>query len=481
MNILKTLILLALSLFLSLSEISAQKEWSLEECIDYALEHNIQVKQRLLTMESREVALFQSKMDLIPSLDLGGSHGYNWGQTVDLYTNNFATDRVQSNNFYASSNVILFAGFQKINTIKRNQIELLRSRYDTDQFMDDISLNIATAYLEVLYYREMLAIYEAQEAVTAQQVAQTAKLVEAGVLARGDLLSMEAQAANEALQLTNTRNALDLALLTLAQLLDFPDANDFTIRFPSLRLKEELPVTFTPEQIYLAALQTRADIKREELAMESSLKTLGIAKGSMTPSLSLSGSWGTGYSGAAQEVIGISAPHLGSVPVGATANGVPVFDYTAEVTYGRKPWGDQLKNNSNQTLTASINIPIFNGYRARTAIANARIGVENARLDLEVTKQRLRKTIQQAYSDALASLKSYQSGERKLVANQEAFLYAQEKLNAGLINALEYNTTKKDRDQAHSEVLQAKYDFIFKSVILEFYMGNPLSLKPWQE
>ncbi len=459
----------------------SQKTWSLEECINYALEHNIQVKQSLLNVDYSEAQLFQSKMDLIPSLNLGATHGYNWGQTVDLYTNEFATDRVQSNNFYASSNVTLFAGFQKINTIKKHQIDLLRSRYDADQFMDDISLNIAIAYLQVIYYREMVGIYETQQSVTLQQVERTSKLVEAGTLARGDLLTIQAQAANEELQVTNMHNSLDISILTLVQLLDLPDTKDFTVGSPNLQLKEELPTATTPENIFQMALEKRADVKSSKLQVESSMKELQIAKGSMSPSISVGGSWGTGYSGAAREITGFSDPYLPDIPTGATANGVPVYNYTSDITYGTKAFADQFRDNNNQTLTASLNIPIFNGYRSRSAIANALIGVENARLNLESTKLNLRKVIQQAYADAIASLKTYNSAELKLSANEEAFLYAQEKFNVGLINSLDYNTAKKDRDNAQSEMLQAKYDFIFKSVILEFYMGNPLSLQQWQK
>ena len=458
----------------------AQKTWSLEECINYALEHNIQVKQSLLNVELSEATLFQSKMDLIPSLNLGATHGYNWGQTIDLYTNEFATDRTQSNNFYASSNVTVFSGFQKINTIRKNQINLLRSKYDADQFMDDVSLNIAIAYLQVIYYREMVGIYEAQQDVTRQQVERTSKLVDAGTLARGDLLTIQAQAANEELQVTNMQNSLEISVLTLAQLLDLPDTKDFSIGSPNLMLKEELPTALSAINIYELALEKRADVKSSELAVESSIKDLDIAKGYMSPSISLGGSWGTGYSGAARQATDFSDPYLSDVAFGATANGVPVYSYTSDVTYGTKPFGEQFSDNNNQTLTAQLNIPIFNGFRTRTAIANAKIGVENAKLNLETTKLNLRKTIQQAYADAIAALKTYHSAEMKLTANEEAFLYAQEKFNVGLINSLEYNTAKKDRDNAQSEMLQAKYDFIFKAVILEFYMGNPLTLQQWQ-
>lgn len=460
--------------------LNAQKTWTLEQCIDYALEHNIQVKQSLLNVDMYEANLLQSKLDLVPTFNAGATHGYNWGQTIDLYTNEFATDRVQSNNFYASTGVTLFSGFQKINTIKKYQIDLLKSRYDADQFMDDVSLNIAIAYLQVLYYREMVAVANVRLDVTMQQVSRTEKLVEAGTLARGDLLTIEAQAANEELQLTNTVNSLDLSVLTLAQLLDLPEVNDFVVAEPKLLLKEEMPTAQSVESIYATALETRADVKSSELAVESSMKSLAIAKGMQTPSLSLSGNWGTGYSGAARQVSSVSDPYLSDMPFGATANGVPIYNYTADATYATKPFSDQLKDNNNQTLTAYLNIPIFNGWRTRSAICNAKINVENSQLTLQTTKLNLRKTIQQAYADATASLKTYYSAEKTQTASDEAFQYAQEKFNLGLINSFEYNTAKKDRDMSQSEMVQAKFDFIFKSVILEFYMGNPITLKQWQ-
>ncbi len=473
-------IILIVSLLCLVFSLAAQKQWSLEECINYALENNIQVKQSMLNIDRSEIALQQSKLNMIPSLNLGATHGYNWGQTIDLYTNEFATDRVQSNNFYAQSNVTLFSGFQKINTIKRNQIELLRNKYNTDQFMDDVSLNIAIAYLQVIYYREMVGVYQAQVEVTKQQVERTSKLVEAGTLARGDLLTIQAQAASEELQVTTMQNSLDLAVLTLAQLLDLPDTKDFSVASPDLQLKEQLPTSMNVENIYATALEHRADVKSSELAVESTMKDLDIAKGAHSPTISLSGSWGTGYSGAARDVASISDPYLANDPIGATANGVAVYNYTADVSYQTKGFTDQMVDNNNKTLTAYLQIPIFNGYQTRSSIARAKINVEDARLGLETTKLNLRKTIQQAWADALASMKTYHSAEMKLTASEEAFLYAQEKFNVGLINSLEYNTAKKDRDNAQSEMLQSKFDFIFKSVILEFYMGKPLSLQQWQ-
>ncbi|MCK9168353.1 MAG: TolC family protein [Bacteroidales bacterium] len=467
-------------LFLMVSLVNGQKNWTLEECITYALDHNIQVKQSMLTIENQETGLLQSKLNLFPSLNLGASHGYNWGQAIDLYTNEFATDRVQSNNFYASSSFTVFNGFQKINTIKKNQINLLRSQYETDQFMDDVSLNIAIAYLQVLYYREMVTIYEKQQEVMQQQVARTEKLVVAGTLARGDLLTIQAQAANEEFQMTNTRNTLEMSILNLAQLLDLPDTENFSIASPALVIKDELPTSMSVDNIYYTALEHRADVKSTELAIESASKDLNIAKGMQSPAVSLSANWGTGYSGAAKEVTDISTPYLASTPFGITANGVNVFNYTADATYRTIPFNQQFRENNNQTLTAYLSIPIFNGYQTRTAIANAKIGLENARLTHQTTLMNLRKTIQQAYADALASLKTYHAAELKLTANDESFLYAQEKFNVGMINSLEYNTAKKDHDIAQSEMLQSKYDFIFKSVILEFYMGKPLSLQPWQ-
>lgn len=192
---------------------NAQKTWTLQACIDYALANNIQIKQQELSEQLAKVNLLQSKTSLFPSLNANVSHAYNYGKTIDMYTNNFATERVQSDNFYVSSSVTLFSGFQLLNTVKQNKIDLQVSQYDLDKMMDDISLNLATAYLQILYCKELLGIADNQLSVTEKQVARTEKMVDAGTVSKGTLLTLQAQQSTEELSVVTAQNNLDLAYL----------------------------------------------------------------------------------------------------------------------------------------------------------------------------------------------------------------------------------------------------------------------------
>ena len=453
------------------------KVWSLEECINYALDNNIQIKQQLLNIDLNEKELLQNKLNMLPSLNAYASHGYNWGQRVDLYTNTFATDRVRSNNFYIQSTFSLFNGFQKLNTLKQNQLNLLATKYDTDKFMDDISISIATYYLQTLFYMEYIEITKSQLDITNQQVERTKKLVEAGTLARGDLLTIEAQQATEELSVIEAENQLTLSYLTLAQLLDFPSAEGFEIEKPDFQIPDTKPILTGPNEIYKHALITQPDIKSAETKVESSEKGLNIVKGSQSPDLYVSGSWGTGYSGA--DKLGID-PVTDYPQIGVTQNGEAVYsisEYTVYDRYETKNFSDQLNDNRNHTVTLNLSIPIFNGWQTRTAISKAKISIESAQYDLKNTKLNLYKTIQQAYTDAKAALNKHAASVKKVEATQEAFKYSQQKFDVGLLNSVDYNETKKEMSNAQSELLQNKYDFIFKSTVLNIYMGKPLTLK----
>ncbi len=298
MKIIAFLITLPVFIFSGLN-VNAQevKVWSLEDCINYALDHNVNVKKQSLNIDIQEELVTQSKLGLLPNVSGFASHGYNWGKRIDPFTNEFATDRVRSNNFYLSGNLNLFSGLQQVNTIKKNMLNLMAAQYDVDYYMDEISINVATQYLQTLYYIEFVAISENQLNITKQQVERTRKLMEAGTLAKGDLLTIEAQEASEELDLVNNQNNLNLSYLTLSQLLELPTSEGFEIEKPELGLLSE-PEIYTPEQIYQTALENRPEIKSAETKVESSQKDLEIAKGGYYPSLSLGGQWGTGYSGA---------------------------------------------------------------------------------------------------------------------------------------------------------------------------------------
>ncbi|MBC8487389.1 MAG: TolC family protein [Bacteroidetes bacterium] len=474
--------ILLLFIFISL-KIQAQETrvWSLEDCINYALEHNIDIKKQSLNIDYQGELLLQSKLGMLPNLNGYVSHGYNWGQAIDPFTNQFATDRVRSNNLNLSANVDLFNGLQKLNTIKRNMLNLEAAQYDVNSYKDEIAISVATAYLQTLFYIEYIEIGKNQLQITDQQVERTGKLVEAGTLARGDLLTIEAQQASEELSLVEAENNLTLSYLTLSQLLELSTPKGFVIEKPELGLFDDQEKLLDPEQIFAFAVEIRPEIKSAQIKVESSEKYLSIARGSLYPRLSLNGSWGSGYSGANQ--IG-SDKYEELIKIGETQdndpylNGIPVMStYSVYESYDVKSFGDQLSDNNNRTVGLNLSIPIFNGWGSRSSVAQAKIGIADANLDLQLQKNTLYKVIQQAYNDAEAALNKHKAALKKVNATQEAFKYAEQKFNVGLINSVEYNDAKKEHNNALSELIQAKYDYVFRITVIDFYLGKPLTLK----
>jgi outer membrane protein len=436
-----------------ISTLKAQEVWTLEKCVEYALTNNIQVKQQLLQVENEQTLLQQDKLSLLPSVNGGASHGYNFGQTVDRYTNQFATNRVQTDNFYLGSTVTLFGGLQKLNQIKQRKKDLEATHFDTDKFMDDMSLNIATAYLQILYYKELVKTTQNQLYVTELQSKRLKTLVDAGSLAQGDFYTLEAQRALDNSQVVSARNNLDIAYLTLVQMLDLPTTQGFEIETPDLEMALQPSLATPPELIYDFALETQPLIKSAESRVKSSEIGLSMAQGGQSPTLTLQGSLGTGFSGANK-----------------------ILD-TINYSYNTKPFADQVKDNFNRSISLNLNVPIFNGWATRTAISRAKINVENSQYNLELSKLQLRKTIEQAYADAKAALNNYNASSIGVNAARESFRYADQKFNVGTLNSVDYNNSKKDLEKAESDQLNAKFEFIFKSTVLDFYMGKPLSLK----
>jgi len=474
---------LSILLVISIFSLQAQEKWSLEKCINYALTNNIQIKQRSLTIESSKADVTQSKLNMLPDLNGFANHGYNFGKSVDRYTNNFATDRVRTNNFNLSSSLTLFGGFQKINQYKQNKLNLTADQYDLDKFMDDISLSIATSHLQILFYTELLKNATSQLDITKQQVDRMQKMVTAGAAAQGDFYNLDAQRAAEELSVVDAQNNLDMAYLTLTQLLDLPSSENFEIEVPQLTIQGKPALVGKADDVFLYATQNQPDIKSAELRLQSSDLNIARARGAMMPSLSLNGSWGTGYSGASlipESTIPTPFADLPLIGVTKDENGNRVYDvyaYSSTTSYKTKPWSDQIKDNNNKSFSLNLSVPIFNGWQGRTAVRKAQIGVKNAEYTLESTKLTLRKTIEQAYADALAALKKYNSANTKVDASKESFKYSESKFNVGMLNSVDYNNAKKDLELAESELVQAKFEYIFKATVLDFYMGKPLTLK----
>lgn len=476
---LKKVILKIIILFAITSNINAQKQWSLEDCVNYALDNNIQIKQQELNVLRSENSLTLSKAALLPNLNGNAAQNFNWGRSVDPYTNDFTENNTSSNNFSLSSSVLLFNGFQNNNTIKQNKFELLASIQDVEKMKNDISLNIAAAYLQVMFNQDMFENAKKQLDISALQVERTKKMVDAGSLPQGDLLSIESQYATDELQVINTQNQLDVSILTLQQLLDLDTVTNFSIIRPDFPELEVNTMTFTIEDIYNEALNNLPEIKSAEYRLLSSEKSLSVAKGGRSPRLSMSASWGTGYSDAYQNYFATDSIYgmvLGYTQIGTDMYSVysnqPSYLYDSET----RPFMDQLKDNGSTSLAISLSIPIFNGFQTSKSISNAKINVLNSQYNLELQKNQIYKDIQQKYLDVLAALKKYYSSKKAFASLEKSFAYTQQKYDVGLINFLDYNISKNNFSKAESDLLQAKYDYIFKSKILDFYRGIPIKL-----
>jgi outer membrane protein len=428
---------------------SQQKVWTLEECIGHALQNNIQIKQQEIATKYQASALELSKMSQLPTLNGSASHNYSFGRALDETTYEFTDNQtVQSNNFNASTGVTLFRGLVTYNTIKRNRYLLMASEQDLEGFKDDISMNIALAYLQILLNSELVTATGSQVAMTKQQIDRTRKLVDAGSLARGNLLDIEAQAAREELQLVNLQNQLTMSYLTLAQMLELPSVEDFAISIPEITV-DPVSVTGDPAGIFSIAEKTRPEILGAEYRLRGAEYDLSIAKGGRSPRLGLGASVGTAYSD-------------------NRINPFTLEPYT---------FRNQLNDNLNYGVGFSLNIPIFNGWQVNTNISNSKLGIENSKYTLEATKKQLYKNIQQAFTDASGALKKYTVSKKAVEAMEEAFRYAEQKLNQGMVTAVEYNQSKTQLLNAQSEMAQAKYEYVFKTKVLDFYKGIPITLQ----
>ena len=469
-----TLYLLPFTFYLLASSPAAaqnEKTWSLKECIDYAINNNIRIKQSKLNVDLAAEDLLQSKASALPNVNVFASHNYNFGRTVDPFTNEFVDKRVQSNSFSISGQVTLFSGFKTYNTIRQNEHNFTTAKYDTDIKVNDITLAVAGNYLQILFDKELAAIARNQVLITKEQLERTGKLVEAGMLAKGSLLQIEAQYSLDELQQVATQNQLDLSMLQMMQLLYIEPGSGFDIASPRIELPENTSVLGTPGQIYDAALAVQPQIKSANSKILSSEKGLAVAKGGHSPSLTLGGSYGTGYSDARSTLTGGALVYD---TVGFTGSGddviIPTYNYITTTT----PFKDQINDNINKTIGFNLSIPIFNGLQTKTGVSRAKIALKNAGYNMDLEKLLLKENIQKAFQDAVAALKKYRASEKTVNSLQESFNYTKQKFDVGMVTAVEFNDAKNKLVKSQSDLLQAKYDYIFKSKILDFYQGKPL-------
>lgn len=460
-------------LLIGLKPANAQNTWDLKRCIDYAISKNIQVKQNDLQVDIAKKNIDQSYATLAPAISGSANHVYNIGRRIDPFTNQFANSSVQSNNFSLSAQVNLFSGFTSINSIRQNQTSLVAAQFDNEKLRNDISVNVANAFLQVMFAQEQLKNMQNQLDITSQQVKRNQILFDAGTIAQGALLDLQATQANDELNVITAQNTYDLAKLNLTQLLNLTDdeAKGFEIERPKEDQQIEVLTDTVPASIYAEAVNLRPEMKAADVRINNSKVQLAVARGSYYPSLSAFASIGTGYSQLQREVVSTS---FNFVQVGVTQSGEPVYTSVANPTTQLTPFGRQLNTNLNKSFGFSLNVPIFNGLQTRTNVSKAKINYEISKLNYDQAELTLRKSIEQAYYDARAAYKKYVASQKSVEAAALAFKFSTERFDAGLLNTVDYSTSKNRLMLAESNLLQAKYDYVFKSKLLSFYRGKPL-------
>ncbi|MCB0753975.1 MAG: TolC family protein [Flavobacteriales bacterium] len=445
------MVFVAVISFLSVGTALAQEEWTLERCISYAIENNIQLKQSSLQVESASYDKTQSLAQMFPNLNASTGFNTNFGRNIDPGTNQFVNEQVNSNNFRVGSNATLFNGLRLLNTFKKSQLDLIAAEYDMQGLSNDISMNVATAFMQVMFNEELLYVAQEQVDVTTEQLARTEKLVKAGSLPEGNLFDVEAQLASSELQVINAENALSAAVLALKQMLNLPASESFRIKRPEVEIPLDGLSGKTVGTVYDHALNNWPQIKSRETNLESARKSEQIAFATYTPTLSANASVSTFYSSAFQEF------------------NQQTFEFT-DVSYG-----DQLDRNLSESVGLSLSIPIFNGLSSRTSVKKARLGRINAELQLQDQKNQLYSSVQQAYNDATAAKRQFDASDKSVKATERAFEYAEQRYGVGLMNSLEFNTASNNLARVKSELLRAKYDYIFKMKVLDFYQGKPIT------
>lgn len=476
----KQLIFSIILLGLAKVEFAQSSSWDLQQCIDYAQKNNISIKQAELTTLINKNNAAQSKAAVLPTLNAGAQHTYNFGRTIDRYTNTFANTQVLSQNFYISSNVILWSGLAQYNNIKANQFQYLSSTENYLQQKNDLGLNVATAYINVIFSDEILQISKAQFKITQEQLERTEKLANAGTLAKSAVYDLKAQLANEEVNVTGADNNYQIALLTLKQILNLDTLNNFNIVRPNVDvMNNELGLT-SVQNIYETALKTQHSIKSAEYNLLAAEKSLAVAKGRVSPTLSATGSLGTGTSGLdknidAVNIVGYEQTqyYVADDPSNPTLI-APVYQPKAEVVTSKKPFADQFKDNVNKSVGFTLSVPIFNGLQTYTGVKNAKLNALNAKYSQDLLEQNLYKTIAQAYANAKAALNKFKANKTAVEAAEQSFTFAQQKYNVGAISTFDYNNAKTRVQNAQSNLVQAKYDYVFKLKVLDYYQGKEL-------
>ena len=457
--------------------VSASSRLNLQQCIDIARQNNIQIRQGQLTVANSDLQLRQSRLNRLPSAIFQANQSLNGGRSVNPQDNTFVQQTISSSNFQINTSATLYNGMVLQNSIKRDELALQAGQQELDATRNNVSITVAQNYLNVLTGTEQLAIARRQADVTQAQLDRIQKLVNAGSAPEANLYELRATLASNEVDIVNAQNTVDLAKVSLLQAMNVPINQAFEVEPISVPDPNLNPYEASVQQLFDASSTNMPEIKGADLRVRSAALGVQVAKGGLYPTMTLNGNLNTIYSSAAsvptlngniQQTIGfITDPTTGTqIPINAS-----VPDYgRAGVSYG-----NQLNNNFSQSLSLFLRVPIFQGNLSRNRITTARIQQQNAELTAMNTRLTLRQQIETAYTNMRAGANRYKATQAQVASLERAFQIAESRLNAGAINATDYSIAKTNLDRARASLVQTKYDYVFRTKILDFYQNKPLS------
>jgi outer membrane protein len=463
-------------LFASIVGTAQTKTWTLEECVKYAIENNISIKNTELDIKTAEINRKGAVGNFIPSLNANASHSWNIGLNQDITTGLLRNQTTQFSSLGATIGVDIYKGMQNQNTLRRANLAIVASKYQLLKMQEDIALNVANSFLQILFNKENLKVRKEQLAITEKQLTRSEELVKAGSLPRGDVLDIKANVATNKQNVVTAENALLISKLSLAQLLQLKDFYDFDV-VDTENIKDENNILTQPATaIYDKAKESRTELKIAKTNLEVAQKDLDIAKGAFQPTLQGFYNFNTRAAYSDRIVGSIVDPSNSTSTIGFVEgtnqnvlrpNSIPVLSGPNSVL-------EQFRDNRGQAFGVQLSVPIFNGWSVKNNVERNKVNLEKSKIALEQQELDLQRNVYTAFTDAKGALKTHESAIVALESRQEAFNYAKERYAVGMMNSFDFNQAQTLLTNAQSEVIRTKYDYIFKIKILEFYFGIPI-------
>jgi outer membrane protein len=429
------------------------KQWTLEECVRYALDNNITIKLSELDVKNADIDKKDAFGKYLPSVSGSASHSWNIGLNQDVTTGLLRNQTTQYSSVGLNAGVDIYKGLQNQNTYRRTKLSIIASQYQLLKMQEDISLNVANAFLQILSYKEELKVKKEQLTIDEKRLARSEEMVSAGTIPRGDLYDLKATIATDQQGITVSENNLLISKLSLAQLLQLKEFADFDVIDDTNAKDENNIMAQSPIDIYNKAKETRTELKLAQTNLEIAQKNVAIARGAYQPRLS-------GF-------YGFNTRASYSDQVKLDANNQPY-------TVGPAPVFQQFSDNKGHNFGLDLQIPIFNGFSVRNNVERNKVSLEKSKIDLEQKSLDLQRNVYTAFTNAKGALNTYESSTVTLEARQQAYNYAKEKYDVGLMNSFDFTQAQTLLTNAQSDVIRTKYDYIFKIKILEFYFGIPI-------